>query len=84
MAFPTDTQMMGKLIGDGNFCAGETTIAAGTIAVATGFNHIVSAVATFAEAPGAEKMIYHTISGGTVTFASAVDKKIQYQIYGRM
>jgi hypothetical protein len=39
-----------------------------SIAIKTGLTTVVSAVASFAEAPGSAASIYASISGGTVTF----------------
>ena len=56
-----------------------------TIAVNSGFQRVLSAVATYTEDPEPNGAIYRTISGGTVTFVAYGNQDsidIDYQIVG--
>lgn len=56
-----------------------------SIAVKSGFNRVLSAVATYVTNPATNGPIYRTVSGGTVTFYAYGDQDsidIDYNIVG--
>ena len=74
VALPTGVSIQG----------GQATLAAGTVAVATGWTTVYSAACNWGETPTNEEPFLATISGGVVTFTTATTSTadIQYVIFG--